>query len=386
MEQLKCTALSLNEEQSAYALIYSRSGRGAALLGGDAFPMHKNVDALSWADRQEVRLILGDDSAEVEGTATDMFPAALTEFLAARWQAGRDGVAVLSCAPAEHNAQHLLESVLACCVEQRAQAAFLRWLMTQNAFCATLADCSEWLIEADADIAARLPLPKSDAVRCVPDLAPYILRRTHMLGGAGAMASACTALAGIETMGEAMQDEDVRTLIGKALTEELAPEKGFSRTENLQYAVQVCSYLENACAAEKWPEMGENLLARYVRAILPAIMAYEQREGALPKRLVFAISALIMLYSGVRADEQGVYMLAGKEGAVPVPDREQALRAFSRLSCDMPCEALSYAALSDCEIWGCDLREIDGLEDMVENQLRDMQLLGVCAAMREACK
>lgn len=30
----------------------------------------------------------------------------------------------------------------------------------------------------------------------------------------------------------------------------------------------------------------------------------------------------------------------------------------------MPCEALAYAALSDCEIWGCDLREIEGLEEL----------------------
>ena len=93
-----------------------------------------------------------------------------------------------------------------------------------------------------------------------------------------------------------------------------------------------------------------------------------------------------MLYSGVRPDDQGVYTLAGKDGSMPVLDRADALRAFSRLSCDMPCEALAYAALSDCEIWGCDLREIEGLEELATEQLRDMQLLGVCEAMRKASK
>ena len=132
--------------------------------------------------------------------------------------------------------------------------------------------------------------------------------------------------------------------------------------------------------------MGENLLARYVRAILPAMTEYEQKNAALPRRLAFAVSALIMLYSGVRPDDQGVYTLAGKDGSMPVLDRANALRAFSRLSCDMPCEALAYAALSDCEIWGCDLREIEGLEELATEQLRDMQLLGVCEAMRKASK
>lgn len=41
MDELKCTALALNEDETAHALIYSRMGRGAALLGGDAYPMQK---------------------------------------------------------------------------------------------------------------------------------------------------------------------------------------------------------------------------------------------------------------------------------------------------------------------------------------------------------
>ena len=42
MDELKCTALALNEDgKTAHALIYSRMGRGAALLGGDAYPMQK---------------------------------------------------------------------------------------------------------------------------------------------------------------------------------------------------------------------------------------------------------------------------------------------------------------------------------------------------------
>ena len=32
MDELKCTALALNEDETAHALIYSRMGRGAALL------------------------------------------------------------------------------------------------------------------------------------------------------------------------------------------------------------------------------------------------------------------------------------------------------------------------------------------------------------------
>lgn len=72
--------------------------------------------------------------------------------------------------------------------------------------------------------------------------------------------------------------------------------------------------------------MGENLLAP-VCARHPARddgVRAEKRRAA--RRLAFAVSALIMLYSGVRPDDQGVYTLAGKDGSMPVLDRAEALR------------------------------------------------------------
>ena len=154
MDELKCTALALNEDETAHALIYSRMGRGAALLGGDAYPMQKNINAADWAARDTLQLVLGDETAEVFGQKDGSFPAALDALLYARWQAKKPGLIVLSCAAAEHNAQHLLEAAIACAVARHAQPGYLRYLVSDNAFCATLSDCAEWLIEADEKPAA----------------------------------------------------------------------------------------------------------------------------------------------------------------------------------------------------------------------------------------
>ena len=81
MDELKCTALALNEDETAHALIYSRMGRGAALLGGDAYPMQKNINAADWAARDTLQLVLGDETAEVFGQKDGSFPAALDALL-----------------------------------------------------------------------------------------------------------------------------------------------------------------------------------------------------------------------------------------------------------------------------------------------------------------
>ena len=47
---------------------------------------------------------------------------------------------------------------------------------------------------------------------------------------------------------------------------------------------------------------------------------------------------------------------------------------------------VAYAALSDRAIWEEDLRDIPGLEDLITEQLRDLQLLGLLNALAKAWK
>ena len=93
-----------------------------------------------------------------------------------------------------------------------------------------------------------------------------------------------------------------------------------------------------------------------------------------------------MLYAGARKNADSRYVLPADEKEIQLIENPKVLAAFSRMSCDMPPESLAYAALSDREVWGCDLREIDGLEERVASQLRDMQLLGAKAAMAAAAE
>ena len=65
-------------------------------------------------------------------------------------------------------------------------------------------------------------------------------------------------------------------------------------------------------------------------------------------------------------------MLRGSR-AYALDDAPEALTVFATLSHDMPPETLAYAALADRELWGCDLREIDGLEARVALDIAAIQ-------------
>lgn len=383
---LTCAAMPLRADQSAYALVVGSAQGISRLLGGQADKLERRIDPLAWAVREDVLCLIGDESAAVS-VAPDTWDAPQTlagmavRLLHARYQQKLPGWTLLPCAPVTHNGAHLSEAMIACAVQWKLPREFLLWLVAGTACCSTLTDCAEWLIET------QRPLPVTEAegaVRYVKELAPYALRNQRMLGGAGVLTAAAGLLCGHETVGAAMRDEGFRALLGSALIHEIAPCLPELSGEGLAYAARVTGFLENACGDESWPDIGENLTARFNACVLPALAAYEKQNAALPPCLIFGLSALIMLYAGVRKNADGHYVLPAEDHEIAVIDTDAALSAFSRLSCDMAPESLAYAALSDREVWGCDLREIEGLEDNVTGQLRDMQLLGARAAMQAA--
>ncbi|MBQ9195813.1 MAG: hypothetical protein IJ157_01120 [Clostridia bacterium] len=385
-EKLSCAALPLRADQSVYALVIgSREGMNS-LLGSRSERLKRRINADEWALKAEVRCLISDEGAAVIAREDDRNVPETLAGMAVRmlWQRFRKGLpgwTLLPCAPVIHNGQHLAEAMIACAVRWKLPADFLRWLVTDNACCSTMTDCAWWLIETERPI----PVPEvAESIVYVKSLAPYAERNRRMLGGAGVIVAAAGLLCGHETVGAAMRDESLRALLGTALIHEIVPCLPALGEDGLAYAARVTAFLENACGGEAWPAVGENLISRFVACVLPALADYEKKEAALPPCLCFALSALIMLYAGIRKNAQGEYVLPAEEREIGLSDSPAALAAFSHMSCDMPPESLAYAALSDREVWGCDLREIEGLEDQVTNQLRDMQLLGARAAMLTA--
>lgn len=386
-QSLEAGILPLNKEQNICAIVLGTRLGMQAMLGGGYEHLQRHIEVGEWVLKPEVKCLFGDETALVfprEDAERETMAEAAEPLLFMRWQNGCGGWLLLPCEEGEHNGEHLKEAVIACAVYKKRPATYLRWLIEKNAFCSTMADCAERLVEGDAE--AFPELSAGDGLRFVKDLAPYRKRRQRMLGGAGAVIASTAFLCGVDSIGDSMRDDVIRTLLAQTLTEEIMPCITDDRQEGLAYAARVCTYLENACGQVKWPEMGEDLIARFMASVVPTVNEYAAANGMLPPRLCMALSALIMLYAGVRRNDDGKFTLPAEAGDADISDNETALQAFSRMSCDMPPESLAYAALSDHEIWGCDLREIDGIEDTVTADLRDMQLLGARAALQEVTK
>ena len=189
-------------------------------------------------------------------------------------------------------------------------------------------------------------------------------------------------LAGKNNYAGVLKDETLRAWIGRSFQDELLPALPYSREEIAPDIISAFERLENPMNDMPLLDIGRNLFGRFSRSILPAIRAYAQENFEAPRHIALALAAAIMLYAGARPEADGSYWVARGDEKHRISDDPEILEAFSRFSHDMPAETLAYAALADRDIWGCDLREIDGLEMRVAYDLASIQRTGFMETLR----
>ena len=294
-----------------------------------------------------------------------------------------EGAYVFSCEKVDHSGERFKEKVIEAAVNGGRDNAYLKWLVTEVKFIAMLiCSADRAVIENVAGVDSLCDF-KKQGVTLVDDIAAHVEAYLAMHEGAKAILPCAAYLCGLNTVEDCLQDEFVRDFIAHALADEIAPQLNLSREEALRYAADV--FVGYGKEGETLlNDMAENSVARYATYVLPMLARHVQNKKAIAPCLCFALSALIMYYAGARDDGKGGYQGVREEEYYPVRDDAEVMHTFSRMSCDMDCDSLAYAVLSDWEMWNNDLRNVPGLMDGVTGQLRDIQLLGSKTALKVA--
>ena len=103
-------------------------------------------------------------------------------------------------------------------------------------------------------------------------------------------------LSGFETVGECMNDVEMREYIKKSVFEEIIPTLDLPREELISYADSVLERFENPYVKHLWSSISLNSVSKFRVRVLPSILEYERRFGKAPKNLVFSLGRLIELY------------------------------------------------------------------------------------------
>ncbi|MBP4132875.1 tagaturonate reductase [Gallibacterium anatis] len=342
------------------------------------------------------------------------YPAKLTQLLYERFKVVNgdksQGFILLPCELIDYNGVELKRLVLRYAQEWQLPAQFIDWLEQANTFCSTLVDRivtgyprneveqltnelgyqDQFLDTAEYFYLFVIQGPKSleklfrqDQLKLnilvVDDIKPYKERKVSILNGAHTSLVPVAYLAGVDYVGDTMQDQQLRQFVIDTLAQEIIPVLSLPQDELQHFADAVIGRFQNPFIQHALLSISLNSMTKYRTRILPQLLAYQQKYQKLPVRLTFALAALIAFYRGKR-DQQ----------AIPLKDDQIWLDHFADWWQQWQQQTLSTKqlvqnVLSQTEHWQQDLTQLPGLVDDVTEKLDAILAKGMRNALSQYC-
>ncbi len=316
------------------------------------------------------------------------FPAKLTHWLYARWRHFKGtedkGCIFLPTELIEQNATALQDCILQHIDNWNLENDFKHWVLQNNHFYNTLVDrivpgypreielqedvkddpllvmvepYHLWAIEAPIKITEEIPFDQTKLnVVFTEDLKQYREMKIRILNGAHTAMVPIGYLAGLDTVLDTINDEQIGVFVQKLIYEEILPTLTYPIEEKEKYASDVLDRLRNPNIKHNLLSISLNSIAKFKHRLLPSLIDYQRITGPLPERIVASLAALIIFYRGKRKDQ-----------IIPLKDTPSNLENLESLWAkwedDKNTKSLADKVLSNCKFWDRDLRTIAGLSD-----------------------
>lgn len=278
------------------------------------------------------------ESDQLTDRPASSFPAKLTAFLYERFvhfAGSKDsGLIIIPCELIDYNGEALKKLVLKYAKQWNLSDNFIAWLENDNLFCSTLVDrivpgypkaqineleqelgyqddfidSAEYfylfVIQGPQWLAQALRLDQCNMnIKIVDDIKPYKERKVAILNGAHTALVPVAYLAGLDTVGESMNDPQILSYIKATIFDEIIPVLDLPHQELVDFANSVISRFKNPFIEHQLMSIALNSMTKFKTRILPQLIAYQKHNGQLPVHLVFSFAALIAFYRGVRDNQ-----------------------------------------------------------------------------------
>jgi tagaturonate reductase len=137
-----------------------------------------------------------------------------------------------------------------------------------------------FVIQGPKSLAAELRLDKLPLnVLIVDDIKPYKERKVAILNGAHTALVPVAFQAGLDTVGEAMNDAEICAFVEKAIYQEIIPVLDLPRDELESFASAVTGRFRNPYIKHQLLSIALNGMTKYRTRILPQLLAGRRKRG-----------------------------------------------------------------------------------------------------------
>lgn len=357
------------------------------------------------------------------GEPPSSYPGKLTAFLYHRFSTfnGSDnkGLIIVPCELVEDNGQKLKEIVRQKIADWHLPSEFAEWVEKHNYFCHTLVDrivtgfpkddleyfhqllgykdnfltigepYHLFAIDADEIVREKLPLDKAGINVKWGDITPYREIKVRLLNGPHTLMFAVGYLAGVDTVQEVMQDEELLAFVERGFTEILPVVDG-SEEEKNEFAKNVKERFLNPFTKHYLTDIGLNSINKFKTRLLPVIHRYLEQQGSLPSGICFSFAALLHYYRPIRVEEQ--YLIGNRDGQeYKIQEDEKVLKLFLQewekvAHHQKTVRDFVVTILAEEEIWGEDLNKIQDLAETITFYVQEILANGMRMTVRNYLK
>ncbi|MCH1625448.1 tagaturonate reductase [Fredinandcohnia quinoae] len=413
----------LNKQNGLYSLFLQ------GIKDGQAVSEHIVIDAISrginlatdyqqyveLAEKDELRFIVSNTTEagivfnhgdQLEDIPQKSFTGKLAAFLYHRFKAFsgdmNKGCVIIPCELIENNGEILKEVILQYASYWKLEQEFIDWLEDANTFCSSLvdrivpgfpADSFEektkvlgyrddlmvvgehyhlWVIQGPEWLNEQLPFRETTLnTIIVDDLTSYRERKVRILNGTHTALTPVAYLSGIDTVEEAVNDQEIGTFITELIKEEIIPTLDGSPEELLAFANEVVDRFKNPFIKHYLLNISLNSISKFRTRNLPSLLDYVNQNVDLPKRTVFALSTLLYFYNGKRNEDE-----------ILLQDESEILQFFQTVwqkfdKGELELQELVQMVLAREQLWGMDLTMVVGLKETVVENLHSIIRAGV---------
>lgn len=336
------------------------------------------------------------------------YPAKYTALLFARYEksGGSTGnkLLILPAELIDNNGTVLRSCVVKYAEDWRLGGGFLKWLDESCCFANTLVDrivtgfpsedyeetvkklgyedqmltaCEPflfWAIECPQPYRACFPADKCglDIVFC-DDISPYKTRKVRILNGVHTASVLAAFLCGLDTVGEMMSDTLFVRYIKRLVYDEIIPATDMDKKQLEDFAAAVFDRFRNPFIKHRLFDISLNSVSKF-NARCKGTILDSDRLGIDMRVLPFSLAALICFYNGTY--ENGAFFGTRGESneKYEIMDNAEIIRFIAGAWQD---KNPAGKVLANTEIWGEDLRKVNGLVRKVSDYIISIRQNGV---------
>ena len=418
---------TLNEQDGLYTLYLNGIKNEKAISEHEIIdcvqrginPYENHADYLAIAKNPDLRFMISNTTEagieynpddKLNNTPQRSFPGKLTALLYKRFQifkgASDKGLILIPCELIDNNGGNLKRIILQHADDWKLGAEFVEWINKYNIFCNTLVDrivpgyprdkidaiTSElgykdnlvvegeqfhlWVIEGPTSLREEIPAEICGLnVVFTDNLEPYRIRKVRILNGAHTSLVPVAYLYGIDKVRESLEDDVVGIFLKDTIFNEICTTLDFPEKELRQFSENVLDRFRNPYLEHSLMSISLNSTSKYKVRVLPSVLEYINRKKENPKHLLFSLASLIAFYRGKRG-----------EASYEVKDDQSALDFFATQWAKGDTASVVKATLKNTDLWGIDLTQFKGLEEIVRNNLESIIINGMKATLKAFVK